>query len=217
MTFATGGRQASITSMNTRNTVARQRRVQHQVAGTDRKHPPEKVTRPVQAGARRYPVPPFPRQHQSKPGSEAELNPAPLYDAPFYLGSKKLENTTALITGGDSGIGRAVAILFAREGANVVISYLNEHKDARETKKKVEAEGRECLLISGDVSDRAFCKKTVARTVAAFGQLDILVNNAAFQVHTSRFGRSLRRSIWMKPSRPICMAIFIWPRPQSVR
>jgi NAD(P)-dependent dehydrogenase (short-subunit alcohol dehydrogenase family) len=141
----------------------------------------------MQAGARKYPAPPFPEQHQSKSGSEAKLDPKTYYDAPFYLGSKKLDNKVALITGGDSGIGRAVAILFAREGANVAVSYLDEHKDARLTQELVEAEGGKCILIPGDVSKQKYCDKTVARTVKEFGRLDVLVNNAAFQVHTSHF------------------------------
>jgi hypothetical protein len=141
----------------------------------------------MQAGARAYPAPPFPRQHQRKPGSEAALEPAPLYDAPFYHGSNKLLDKVALITGGDSGIGRAVAILFAREGADVVVAYLNEHADARRTKAHIEAEGRKCLLIAGDVSRQRFCERAVARTLEQFGRLDVLVNNAAFQIHTSRF------------------------------
>jgi len=141
----------------------------------------------MQAGARAYPTPPFPKQHQPKPGLEAELQPRPLYDAPFYLGSKKLAQKVALITGGDSGIGRSVAILFAREGADIALAYLNEHEDARLTKHKVEAEGRKCLLIPGDVKSQKYCEKAVARTVKEFGQLDVLVNNAAFQVHTSQF------------------------------
>lgn len=170
-----------------KNAPRRQRRIQKQIARADKRHPKKDATRPMQAGARPYPVPPFPKQHQSKPGSEAALKPSPLYDAPFYLGSKKLENKVALITGGDSGIGRAVAILFAREGADVVIAYLNEHKDAALTKEKVEAEGRKCILIAGDVSRQHFCERAVARTVKQFGRIDVLVNNAAFQVHTSQF------------------------------
>src|SRR5438045_9800851 len=128
--------------MTERNASRRQRRIQKQVATADKKHPREETTRPMQAGAREYPAPPFPRQHQSKPGSESNLDPAPLYDAPFYLGSRKLDKKIALITGGDSGIGRAVAILFAREGADIAIAYLSEHTDARLTKEKVEAAGR---------------------------------------------------------------------------
>ncbi len=170
--------------MTSMNVPRRQRNIQKQVSRADKKHPKEEATHAMQAGAREYPAPPFPKQHQNKPGLEANLNPAPLYDAPFYLGSKKLENKVALITGGDSGIGRAVAILFAREGADVAIAYLNEHRDAKLTKKKVEEEGRRCILIAGNVSDRRFCEKAVARTVKELGSLDVLVNNAAFQIHT---------------------------------
>jgi NAD(P)-dependent dehydrogenase (short-subunit alcohol dehydrogenase family) len=141
----------------------------------------------VQAGARIYPEPPFPKQHQSKPGSEAALDPEPMYDAPYYKGSEKLKDKVAIITGGDSGIGRSIAVLFAREGADVAIVYLSEHKDAEDTKRAVEAEGRKCLLISGDVSDRTFAQDAVSKTVANLGKLDVLVNNAAFQLHVSRF------------------------------
>jgi NAD(P)-dependent dehydrogenase (short-subunit alcohol dehydrogenase family) len=165
----------------------RQRAIQKQIARADEIHPKAEMKRAMQAGARPYPAPPFPRQHQKKPGIEKALNPPPLYDAPFYLGSKKLVDKIALITGGDSGIGRAVAILFAREGADIALAYLNEHDDARLTKKKVEAEGRECLLIPGDVKSQTFCDKAVAQTIKEFGHLDVLVNNAAFQIHTSRF------------------------------
>ena len=147
----------------------RQRQIQHQVAKADKKNPKKHADQAMQAGARNYPAPPFPKQHQGKPGSEARLNPLPLYDAPFYLGSRKLDNKFALITGGDSGIGRAVAILFAREGADVAIAYLSEHKDAQVTKQKVEAEGRKCILIAGDVSNQKFCEKAVATTVKELG------------------------------------------------
>jgi NAD(P)-dependent dehydrogenase (short-subunit alcohol dehydrogenase family) len=110
-----------------------------------------------------------------------------MYDAPFYLGSQKLQDKVALITGGDSGIGRAVAVLFAREGADVVILHLAEKADAEVTKAAVEKEGRRCIVMAGDVSKRTFCEKAVARTINVFGRLDILVNNAAFQVHSDRF------------------------------
>jgi NAD(P)-dependent dehydrogenase (short-subunit alcohol dehydrogenase family) len=110
-----------------------------------------------------------------------------MYDAPYYQGSNKLKDKVAIITGGDSGIGRSVAVLFAREGANVAIVYLSEHKDAEETKRAVEAEGRKCLLISDDVSDRTFAQDAVSKTVANLGRLDVLVNNAAFQLDVNRF------------------------------
>jgi NAD(P)-dependent dehydrogenase (short-subunit alcohol dehydrogenase family) len=130
-------------------------------------------------------VPPFPEQHQAKPGTEATLEPRPMYDAPHYLGSRKLEGKIALITGGDSGIGRAVAILYAREGADVAVVYLSEHGDAGETKAAVEKEGRRCILIGGDVKDPVFCREAVESTVRELGGLDILVNNAAFQEHAA--------------------------------
>jgi NAD(P)-dependent dehydrogenase (short-subunit alcohol dehydrogenase family) len=173
--------------MGSKTAVRRQRAIQAEVARTDKKHPKSESRGAMQAGARRYPAPPFPRQHQRKPGSEAVLRPQPLFDAPFYLGSKKLAKKVALITGGDSGIGRAVAILFAREGADIALVYLNEHPDARLTKEKVEAEGGKCLLIAGDVKSQSFCVRAVARTIKELGKLDLLVNNAAFQVHTSKF------------------------------
>lgn len=118
-----------------------------------------------------------------KPGLEADMARKPRFDAPGYEGSRKLQDRVALITGGDSGIGRAVAVLYAREGADVAIVYLEEHVDAEETKRCVEAEGRRCLLLPGDVKDRRFCEQAVAQTVKTFGRLDILVNNAAFQEH----------------------------------
>jgi NAD(P)-dependent dehydrogenase (short-subunit alcohol dehydrogenase family) len=166
----------------------RQHRVQTQVAKADGRRPRQEPEQAMQAGAREYPTPPFPKQHQSKPGQESRLDPAPMYDAPFYRGSGKLQDKVALITGGDSGIGRAVAILFAREGAHIAIVYVKgEEADAEATKTAVEAEGRKCILISGDVSRQIFCERAVAQTVRELGSLDILVNNAAFQVHTSQF------------------------------
>ena len=175
------------TAAGIRRVVSRQRAVQRQVARADRKHARKESKQPVQAGARRYPEPPLPRQHERKPGAERDLDPQPMYEAPFYAGSAKLAGKVALITGADSGIGRAVAVLFAREGADVAIQYLCEHADAEVTQRAVEAEGRRAILLPGDVSDRAVCRHAVARTVDELGRLDILVNNAAFQVHVPRF------------------------------
>jgi NAD(P)-dependent dehydrogenase (short-subunit alcohol dehydrogenase family) len=130
------------------------------------------------------PKSPMPAQHVEKPGLEAELELKPRYEAPHYRGSSKLNNKAALITGGDSGIGRAVAVLFAREGADVAVVYLPEEQlDAEETRAAVEHEGRRALLIPGDVREPKFCREAVERTVGEFGKLDILVNNAAFQQH----------------------------------
>jgi NAD(P)-dependent dehydrogenase (short-subunit alcohol dehydrogenase family) len=143
----------------------------------------EKQQKAVQAGARQQPEPPLPQQHLDKPGIEAQMALKPQFLAPNYRGSGKLEGMVALITGGDSGIGRAVAVLYAREGADVAIVYLNAHEDAQETKRHVENEGRECLLIPGDVKDSKFCREAVEKTVAQFDRVDILVNNAAFQLH----------------------------------
>ena len=141
---------------------------------------------PRQAGQPHYPSK-FPPQHQKKPGSEADLDLKPMFEAPAYKGSEKLLDRVALITGGDSGIGRAVAVLFAREGADIAIAYLDEHEDAEGTKHAVEAEGRRCIVFDGDVADIDFCDAAVKRTLKAFGKLDILVNNAAFQQHVPAF------------------------------
>jgi NAD(P)-dependent dehydrogenase (short-subunit alcohol dehydrogenase family) len=141
----------------------------------------------VQAGARRYPEPPFPKQHQVKPGDEAALDPAPMYDAPFWKGSGKLEGFAALITGGDSGIGRAVAVLFAREGCDIALCHLDENQDAQDAKAAVEAEGRRAIVLKGDVADPAFSEMAVKATLEAFGRLDVLVPNAAFQEHVEAF------------------------------
>ncbi len=137
----------------------------------------------VQAGERKYPEPPQPKQGLEKPGRESDLDPRPQYMAPEYRGSGKLEDRIALVTGGDSGIGRAVAVLFAREGADVAIVYLSEDEDAEETRRAVEGEGRRAILIPGDVTDSSFCEEAVETTVRELGGLDILVNNAAYQEH----------------------------------
>ncbi|RTZ45577.1 SDR family oxidoreductase [Candidimonas sp. SYP-B2681] len=157
-----------------------------------------------QTGAREQPTPPMPAQKLEKPGLERDLELKPQFLAPDYKGSGKLEGMAAIITGGDSGIGRAVSVLFAREGADVAIVYLNEHEDAKETCHHVESEGRRCILISGDVKDSEFCRSAVEQAVNAFGKLDILVNNAAFQEHADslldltdeRFDETMRTNIY---------------------
>lgn len=134
--------------------------------------------------SKKHPKNPMPAQHQKRPGIESKMTPQPAYLAPEYKEAGKLKDKVALITGGDSGIGRAVAVLFAREGANVAIVYLPQEKiDAEETARAIEAEGRECLLIAGDVTKSTFCQKAVEKTVKTFGRLNVLVNNAAFQQH----------------------------------
>src|SRR5690349_10070898 len=166
------------------HTAAAERDIQKTIDRND-KTPPEKKKSAMQAGARIYPEPPLPAQHLKKPGNEADL--APMYDAPHYKGSAKLKDKVAIITGADSGIGRAVAVLYAREGADIAVAYLNEHEDAEETKRAVEKEGRRCILIAGDVADSSFCKDAVERTIDELGKLDVLVNNAAFQEHVNSF------------------------------
>ncbi|MDR4887087.1 SDR family oxidoreductase [Fredinandcohnia sp. QZ13] len=124
----------------------------------------------------------LPPQHQThQPGTETEMVPRPVSEDQSYQGSNKLKNKVAIITGGDSGIGKAVSIHYAKEGANVVIVYLEEHEDAKETKRQIEEEGQKCLLLSGDIGNEDFCKEIVKKTIDTFGQLDILVNNAAEQ------------------------------------
>jgi NAD(P)-dependent dehydrogenase (short-subunit alcohol dehydrogenase family) len=123
----------------------------------------------------------FPEQQQAQPGDEYKMDPRPEIIRENYKGSDKLKDKVALITGGDSGIGRAVAVHYAREGADIAVVYLEEDKDAKETKQMIEKEGRKCLLIAGDIGDRDFCKIAVERTAAEFGRINILVNNAAEQ------------------------------------
>lgn len=169
-------------------TAERQRDIQdHAMADARRakKKAPAKK-RPAQAGARRQPTNPMPAQHLDKPGDEHALELAPRFEAPGYTGSGKLDGMAAIVTGGDSGIGRAVAVLFAREGADVAVLHLDEDEDAEETRRHVEAEGGRCVVIAGDVRDPRFCEDAVARVVDAFGRLDVLVNNAAFQQHVER-------------------------------
>ncbi|WP_066054622.1 SDR family oxidoreductase [Robertmurraya korlensis] len=124
----------------------------------------------------------FPPQHQNQqPGVEEEMKPIPIHVDEAYKGSNKLKDKVAIITGGDSGIGKSVAISFAKEGADVVVSYLNETKDAEDTKKQVESEGRRCLLVAGDIGSEEICKQIVEDTIKEFGKIDIVVNNAAEQ------------------------------------
>jgi NAD(P)-dependent dehydrogenase (short-subunit alcohol dehydrogenase family) len=146
----------------------------------------------------------FPAQHLAKPGLEAQMELKPRFMTEQYKGSGKLAGQVAIVTGGDSGIGRAVAILFAREGADVAILYLNEHEDAAETQRYIEAEGQKCITIAGDVKDMEFCQQAVDQVVAKWGRLDVLVNNAAFQEHAEslldltedRFDETMRTNIY---------------------
>jgi len=131
---------------------------------------------------RAYPKPPFPPQSQPVPGKTADMDPRPDHGEDSYRGSGRLEGKKALITGADSGIGRAVALAFAREGADIAISYWTEDGDAEETRRLVEEAGRECLLLPGDIADPAHCRELARKTADAFGRIDVLVNNAAHQM-----------------------------------
>jgi NAD(P)-dependent dehydrogenase (short-subunit alcohol dehydrogenase family) len=166
-------------------TLEKQRKIQSEVERAEKKGKQQPKKGAVQTGSRRYPGNPLPQQHQRKPGIEADLEPRPMFANPDYRGSGKLDGMVALITGGDSGIGRSVAVLFAREGAGVAVVYLAADGDAEETRRIIEEdEGGRCLLIKGDVTDQSFCNEAVERTVDELGGLDILVSNAAFQEHT---------------------------------
>jgi len=152
----------------------------------------------------KYPQPPYSNEKQSVPGTEADMQPKADHGETSYRGSGKMEGRKALITGGDSGIGRAVAIAFAREGADVLISYLNEDEDARETARYVEEAGRKAVLVPGDIQDEAHCKTLIQRAVAELGGLDVLVNNAAYQmaheslqdISTEELDRTFRTNIF---------------------
>jgi NAD(P)-dependent dehydrogenase (short-subunit alcohol dehydrogenase family) len=183
-----------------------QRKIQREQDQRDRAKGPSTTSgdgdEAVQAGARDHPSR-LPAQHLDKPGHESEMQLKPQFLAPDYEGSGKLRDMAAIVTGADSGIGRAVAVLFAREGADVAVMYLESHDDAEETKRCVEAEGQRCMLIAGDVKDSAFCNDAVERVVREFGRLDVLVNNAAFQEHADsleditdeRFEETLRTNV----------------------
>ncbi|WPH15235.1 SDR family oxidoreductase [Variovorax paradoxus] len=205
MKSTTASPAKSTKSRGAAHTATRQRAVQRTQDAKDSAKPAaKKSSQPAQAGPRSQPVNPMPAQHLSKPGLEAEMALRPRFEAPDYKGSGKLEGMAALVTGGDSGIGRAVALLYAREGADVAIAYLEEDEDAEETRRHVEAEGARCILIKGDVCDPAFCRDAVDQTLEAFGKLDILVNNAAFQLHAAsieditdeRFELTLRTNVF---------------------
>jgi NAD(P)-dependent dehydrogenase (short-subunit alcohol dehydrogenase family) len=165
---------------------------------------PGAVARSAPGPGHDEPTPPFPRQQLEKPGEERDLQLEPRYEAEHYRGSGKLEGMSVLITGGDSGIGRAVAVLCAREGADVAIAYLDEHDDAAKTCQLIEAEGTRSLAMPGDVKDAAFCDFAVRKVVQTFGKLNVLVNNAAFQEHTAsledlteaRFDETFRTNVY---------------------
>jgi hypothetical protein len=131
--------------------------------------------------ATQFPKPPFPEQRQPMPGRSAAMDPPPDYGEDSYKGSARLANKKAVITGADSGIGRAVALAFAREGADILVSYYDEHEDARETQRLIESAGQKCVLISGDIKDAGHCRDLIAKAAEAFGRIDVLVNNAAHQ------------------------------------
>lgn len=143
-------------------------------------------------------------EQNNQPGNEHKMDPTPLTIREDYKGSEKLLDKVAIISGGDSGIGKSTAIHFAREGANIAIIYLNEDKDAEQTKKEIEAEGRTCLLLKGDVKDEEFCKAAIKETIAHFGKLNVLVNNAAMQfpaeqlenISSSNFQKTFETNIY---------------------
>ncbi|MGH8084923.1 MAG: SDR family oxidoreductase [Lysobacter sp.] len=176
---------AETTGATAGSTVARQRSIQKKIDAKPAKSKAAKK-KPVQAGPRKQPKNPLPAQHLHKPGYEHDLELQPCYLAPDYTGSGKLDGMAAIVTGADSGIGRAVAVLFAREGCDVAVLHLAEPADAEVTRAAVEDEGRRCIVIAGDVRKTAFCEKAVRQTLKAFGRLDVLVNNAAFQQHAER-------------------------------
>jgi NAD(P)-dependent dehydrogenase (short-subunit alcohol dehydrogenase family) len=150
-----------------------------------------------------------PKQEQPRqPGREHAMTPRPKAQDEKHRGSGKLDDKVALITGGDSGIGRAVAIAFAKEGGDMAVAYLNEHRDAKETKRLVEEQGGKCILVPGDIGDEKFCATAVAQTVKELGGLDILVNNAAEQHPKSRSRRS-RPSNWKRLFAPTFFRCFI--------
>ena len=149
----------------------------------------------------------LPPQQQPEPGKESEMSPRPEYRGEDYKAAGKLKGKVAIITGGDSGIGRSVAVLFAREGADVAILYLDQHQDAEQTKRVVEEQGRKCLTFAGDVADRDVCRKVIDETLSAFGKLDILVNNAAEQ-HPQEKLEDISEEQWEKTFRTNIFGMF---------
>ncbi len=181
----TATRKAAQTDERAARVAARQRRLQDQEKAKDARASRKATKKVSQAGTRSQPEK-MPAQTLAKPGNEHELSLAPRFLAPDYVGSGKLKGLRAIVTGGDSGIGRAVAVLFAREGADVAVLHLDEHEDAEITRGHVEREGGRCVVIAGDVRDPRFCNRAVKQVAKALGGIDILVNNAAFQLHCER-------------------------------
>jgi len=175
----------------------------------------------LQDPQQQYETPPYPQQEQEVPGKENQLQPQADHGEESYKGSGKLTGRKALITGGDSGIGRAVAIAFAREGADVLISYLDEHEDAKETARYVEEAGRKAITVSGDICDEAHCVHLIERAVNELGGIDILVNNAAFQmareslqeVSSEEWDRTFKTNIY--PMFYLCKAAELYLHPGS--
>jgi NAD(P)-dependent dehydrogenase (short-subunit alcohol dehydrogenase family) len=181
-----GNASSSEAANQQRDIQQRQDQADHRSEQKPRAGDPGQRQGPVQTTAHDYPGTPLPSQHLAKPGLEAQMELQPEFLAPDYHGSGKLAGMVAIITGGDSGIGRAVAVLYAREGADIAIVYLEEDQDAIDTKRYVEAEGQSCLVMRGDVRDPTFCRDVVGQTHRRFGRVDILVNNAAFQEHADK-------------------------------
>ena len=197
--------QDNTTNASKASTASLQRSVQQQQDQRDAAKAEEQESKKaVQTGDTRQPGTPLPAQHLDKPGIEARMELKPRFMAPDYKGSGKLAGKVAIVTGGDSGIGRAVAVLYAREGADVAIIYLDEHEDAEETCRHVQAEGQRCIALPGDVRDMNFCQQAVQQVIDQFGQIDVLVNNAAFQEHADslldlteeRFDLTLKTNVY---------------------
>lgn len=196
-----------------KKTVAKQQSIQSQQDKKDRKAKKIEAQSPATGSP-----PAQPLQHLDKPGNEHQLRPAPQYAAPDYRGSGKLAGMSALITGGDSGIGRSVAILFAREGANVAICYLEEHADARKTCELIEAEGGKSLAISGDIQDLKFCANSVQQVIEQFGGLNILGQQCGLpgarrrldRSHAGKAGPDLgHQPLRLPPYVPVGTALFV--------